>query len=260
MNINALPDTTADVTLSLTKFFSIIPSFPNLHYVSLSSECFLPSVTQTCRSKCCPCPITRSTTFSSSTSSVRLSSSPHARQSQAEEDRGRQQVLEESRHLPHLGAAAADLTVHRRRVLRRRVCARANWWRDGAEVTCSQQQGRGADQPSGLQVQEQVAGAARWESHRGLSVALPALFTIHFGKYSCTSIYSFNLSSRPSHIPSLTDLPSLSVVFFGSSAFKTSKFLYLDSLPSLVMFEAEDSCFENGDLHASSTTFILSSV
>ena len=93
-----------------------------------------------------------------------------------------------------------------------------------------------------------------------MSVALPALFTIHFGKYSCTSIYSFNLSSRPSHILSLTDLPSLSVVFFGSSAFKTSKFLYLDALPSLVMFEAEDSCFENGDLHASSTTFILSSV
>ena len=92
-----------------------------------------------------------------------------------------------------------------------------------------------------------------------MSVALPALFTIHFGKYCCTSIYSFNLSSRSSHPLSLADLPSLSVVFFGSSAFKTSKFLYLDALPSLVMFEAEDSCFENGDLHTSSTPVASSS-
>lgn len=37
MNINALTDTTTDVTVPLTKFFSIIPSFPNLLYLSLSS-------------------------------------------------------------------------------------------------------------------------------------------------------------------------------------------------------------------------------
>ena len=40
MNINALADTTTDVTVPLTKFFSIIPSFPNLLYLSLSSWAF----------------------------------------------------------------------------------------------------------------------------------------------------------------------------------------------------------------------------
>lgn len=124
----------------------------------------------------------------------------------------------------------------------------------------SQQQGRGADKPTELQVQEQVVDSAWWVRDRGLSIALPALFTIHFGRFSCTSIYSFNLSSLSDLSPSRLDLPSLSVVFFGSCAFKTSKFLYLDSLPSLVMFEAEDSCFENGDLHISSITFTSSSL
>lgn len=86
---------------------------------------------------------------------------------------------------------------------------------------------------------------------------LPCLLSIRFGKHSCTSIYSFVLSG----------LSSLSVLFFADSAFAESRCLQLDStsvspliesdLPSLIMLEFKNGCFENGDLHWKGTPFPL---
>lgn len=88
-------------------------------------------------------------------------------------------------------------------------------------------------------------------------IDLDSLFSIHFGRFCCTSIYSLHLSS----------LPSLTVLFFGSGSFRNNRVLTLDSiivlvsqfieLDSLIMIEVENDCFENCELHLGCTNITV---
>lgn len=126
-----------------------------------------------------------------------------------------QRLSAQRRHAAHLRPPETDHALHRRRLLQRlREPAFAS-------LLCSESQSTTVSRTtrSSTVATRTSRSSSTVSASLASLLALASLFSIHFGRNCCTSIYSFYLNA----------LPTLSVLYFGSRAFRSTQIFTLTS-------------------------------